>query len=82
MIYVPRAVLNGCGDTGFAMINGFTEVACRVIFSQTFTRIPVLGFWGIWLTTGATWSLTAVVCVLRYVSGVWKHKKVVGAKGA
>lgn len=77
MIYVPRAVLNGCGDTGFAMINGITEVACRVLYSQILTRIPILGFWGIWLTTGATWVTTAVVCVIRYVNGKWRRKSLV-----
>ncbi len=77
MIYVPRAVLNGCGDTGFAMINGATEVGCRVIFSQVLTRIPMLGYWGIWLTTGATWVTTAVICVMRYFQGKWHWKAVV-----
>ena len=74
MIYVPRAVLNGCGDTGFAMINGLTEVVCRILFSNILTRIPALGFWGIWITTGLTWGFTAVVCVLRYRSGKWRYK--------
>ena len=74
MIYVPRAILNGCGDTGFAMINGVVEVLCRVIYSYILTSIPLLGFWGIWVTTGATWCTTAVVCLLRYASGVWKKK--------
>lgn len=78
MIYIPRALLNGCGDTAFAVANGFTEVACRIVFSQIFTRIPQLGYWGIWITTAATWTMTAVVCVLRYASGVWKGKKVEG----
>lgn len=77
MIYVPRALLNGCGDTGFAMINGFTEVACRLIYAPIFTRIPGLGFWGIWVTTGVTWVTTAVVCVGRYYKGIWKHKSVI-----
>lgn len=77
MIYVPRAVLNGCGDTGFAMLNGMTEVVCRIVYSQILTRIPILGFWGIWITTGATWVTTAVVCVLRYIGGRWKTKAVV-----
>lgn len=77
MIYVPRAVLNGCGDTGFAMINGATEVACRVLYSQILTRIPFLGYWGIWLTTGATWATTAVVCVMRYVNGKWRKQSLV-----
>ena len=74
MIYVPRAVLNGCGDTGFAILNGVTEVACRIGYSQIFTRIPSLGFWGIWVTIGVTWITTAVVCVIRYASGIWKTK--------
>lgn len=74
LIYIPRAVLNGCGDTGFAMINGICEVACRILYSQIFTRIPILGFWGIWITTALTWTTTAVVCVHRYVSGKWRSK--------
>ena len=74
MIYVPRAVLNGCGDTGFAMINGLTEVVCRILFSNILTRIPALGYWGIWVTTGLTWAFTAIVCVVRYKGGKWKYK--------
>ncbi len=80
MIYIPRAVLNGCGDTGFAMINGLTEVGCRVLYSQILTRIPVLGYWGIWITTGATWVTTAVVCVARYWQGKWNWKSVAKTK--
>lgn len=77
MIYVPRALLNGCGDTGFAMINGITEVACRISYAPILTRIPVIGFWGIWITSGATWVTTAVVCVIRYLKGKWKSKSIV-----
>lgn len=74
MIYVPRAILNGSGDTAFSMINGVTEVVCRITYSQIFTRIPALGFWGIWVTTGATWITTSIVCIIRYFSGKWKAK--------
>ena len=74
MIHVTRAVLNGCGDTGFALLNGMTEVVCRVGYSQVLTRIPTLGYWGIWFTTGVTWATTAFVCVLRYCTGIWKRK--------
>ena len=77
MIYVPRAVLNGCGDTGFAMLNGITEVVCRIVYSQIFTRIPKIGFWGIWITSGFTWVTTAVVCVIRYLRGKWKSKSII-----
>lgn len=74
MIHISRAVLNGCGDTGFALMNGLTEVICRVCYSQFFTRIPALGYWGIWVTTAATWTTTAFVCIIRYMSGIWKKK--------
>ena len=77
MIYVPRAVLNGCGDTGFAMINGVTEVLCRILYSEILTRIPVIGFWGVWITTGFTWGTTAIVCIIRYKQGKWKTKAIV-----
>lgn len=77
MIYVPRSVLNGCGDTGFAMINGITEVLCRVVFSLILTSIPLLGYWGIWMTTGLTWALTGIVCVCRYLMGKWRTKSIV-----
>lgn len=86
MIYVPRSVLNGCGDTNFSLINGITEVACRIGFAPLLTKIVSItlfgvvipiGFWGIWITTGLTWSLTSVVCLLRYKSGIWKTKGVV-----
>lgn len=76
MIYVPRAVLNGCGDAGFAILNGVTEVACRIVYSQIFTRIPVLGYWGVWITIGVTWITTAIVCIIRYKSGIWKRKAI------
>ena len=74
MIYVPRGILNGVGDTAFALINGITEVVCRVGFSQILTKIPVIGFWGVWLTTGLTWTTTGIVCLGRYFSGKWKSK--------
>ena len=77
MIYVPRAVLNGCGDTNFAVLNGFCEVACRILYAPIFTKIPLLGYWGLWITTGATWITTSLVCIIRYISGVWKKKSLV-----
>jgi len=74
MIYVPRAVLNGCGDTGFSMINGITEVICRIGYSNFLTRVPVIGYWGIWYTTCATYITTAIICCIRYARGKWKFK--------
>lgn len=72
-IYPPRGIVNGCGDAAFSVINGITEVACRVVYSMILTRIPAIGMWGIWLTAGLTWITVAVICQLRYASGVWQR---------
>lgn len=77
MIYVPRSLLNGSGDTKFSMINGITEIICRIGYSNILTRIPLFGYWGIWLTTCATRATTAIVCVIRYKKGLWKEKNVI-----
>lgn len=76
MIYIPRGILNGCGDAAFSMINGLTEVVCRLLFSSVLTRIPKIGYWGIWITTGLTWLCVSIVCLLRYASGKWKQKAI------
>ncbi len=66
MIYAPRAIMNGYGDARFALVNGITEVACRIGLSWAFTSIPAIGYWGIWYTTCGTWVITAIACMWRY----------------
>ena len=74
MIYVARSVLNGAGDAAFAMINGLMEVAGRVGFAVPLTKIPLIGVWGIFFTTGFTWALTGIVSMVRYHKGKWEFK--------
>ncbi|MBP5281743.1 MAG: MATE family efflux transporter [Lachnospiraceae bacterium] len=76
MIYVPRGLMNGCGDAAFSLINGASEVVCRLSFAQILTRIPTIGYWGVWLTTGLTWVMTGIVCLIRYAQGAWKNKAI------
>lgn len=76
MIYVARSVLNGAGDAAFAMINGLMEVAGRVGFAIPLTKIPFIGLWGIFFTTGFTWALTGLVSMARYHKGKWEFKRV------
>lgn len=75
MIYIPRGILNGVGDASFSLINGISEVVCRILFSALLTRIPALGYKGIWWATGFTWFTVAIVCNIRYFSGHWNHMK-------
>ena len=73
-IHIVRGFLNGTGDTGFALVNGLTEVICRIGFSLILTRIAFIGWRGIWITTSITWVATAAVCIIRYKRGSWRLK--------
>ena len=75
VIHVTRGFLNGAGDTGYAVVNGLTEVIVRVSLSVILTR-TALGYWGIWITTCVTWFATAVVSLIRYKCGKWKNKEI------
>ena len=74
LIYVPRGVLNGCGDAAFSMINGVSEVICRIAYSHIFTAIAFIGVWGIWWAAGLTWFTVAIICNIRYFVGSWKKR--------
>ena len=72
MIYMTRGVLNGVGDAMFALINGIVEVVGRIIIPVLLVSIPFVGVWGIWISTGLVWAVSALFCVLRYIS--WRKK--------
>ena len=74
MIHTIRGFLNGCGDTGYAIVNGLAEVITRIGLSLILTRIASIGYWGIWITTSATWLVTALVSILRYKGDKWRVK--------
>lgn len=69
-----RFLLSGAGDTGFVMVLGITEIAARIGFAHLLTGISSIGVWGIFLTTGLTWGMTALVGFIRYKKGAWKTK--------
>ena len=75
-IYVFRGMLNGAGDAPYALVAGLMEVIGRVVFSLIFVQIPSVGVWGIWLTTGMTWMITAVSGIWRYLQGKWAIIKI------
>ncbi len=76
-VQILRYMLNGAGDSVYALMNGVVEVIARVAFAIGLTAIPFIGMWGIWLTTGLTWTVTAIFALIRYKHGAWKNKKLV-----
>lgn len=67
VIYVVRGVLNGLGDSFFALLNGIVEVIGRFIVPVVLTQIPGIGVWGIWWSVGIVWALSAVTAWIRYL---------------
>ena len=78
MIFVTRNLLSGAGDMKIAMLMGLSEVLCRVLFANLLSAR--FGYQGIWWATVLTWSITAIVGILRYYSGKWKNKSVLEYK--
>ena len=74
MIYIHRSILNGSGDTGFALVNGLTEIVGRVGFAYLFVTVMKIGPEGLGYTAIANWTLTGLVCLARYLTGTWKKK--------
>ena len=72
-----RYMLNGAGDSMYALMNGGIEVVTRVAFAVGLTAIPMIGMWGIWLTTRLTWTVTALFALAHYKHGAWKSKKLI-----
>lgn len=77
MVQVFRYLLNGAGDSMYSLINGGIEIVARIGFVYLLTAIPWIGMWGIFLTTGLTWLITAVFAFIRYQGGAWKGKSLV-----
>lgn len=79
-VQILRYMLNGAGDSAYALMNGIVEVLARIIFAVALTAISLIGMWGIWMTTGLTWTVTALFALVRYKKGTWKTKSLVGGK--
>lgn len=79
-IHTTRGLLNGAGDVLFAFLNGLAEVIGRIGFAAVLVMISGVGMWSVWLTTCLTWVLTAVMCLIRYKSGIWRKKVSCGFK--
>lgn len=75
-VHVTRGLLNGVGDTRYAMLNGAGEVFGRVVFSSILLE---MGFahWSVWGTTCLTWFLVAVMGIIRYRKGKWRNHALV-----
>lgn len=80
VVQVLRFLLNGAGDSIYALVNGIVEIIARIGFAILLTAIPFIGMWGIWLTTGLTWLVTAGFAFWRYKSGAWMAKSLVQTK--
>ena len=76
-VQIFRYLLSGAGDSVYSLVNGGIEIVARIGLVYLLTAIPFIGMWGIFLTTGLTWLITAVFAIVRYKGGAWKNKSLV-----
>ena len=67
LIYVTRGVLNGLGDSFFALLNGLVELIGRFTVPFVFTAISGIGVWGIWWSVGVVWFFGGFTAWLRFL---------------
>lgn len=72
IIHVTRGLLNGASDVKYTLINGISEVVSRIGFASILSNISSIGYMAVWGTTCITWLLTAIISIIRYLSGKWK----------
>ena len=77
-IYMVRGVLNGLGESIFALINGIVVVIGRFVVPVMLVGIPFIGLWGIWWSVGIVWSMAGITAVMRYFA---YRKKVMPVSG-
>lgn len=73
IIYMIRGLLNGLGDSFFAVFNGIVEVIGRFTVPIFLTSFAVIGNWGIWWSVGIVWAISGFTAWLRYL--YFKKKK-------
>ena len=73
LIYVCRGILNGAGDAKFPLISGAAEMLGRVIFPAFLCSLPFLGAWGLWISTGITWTIVGFTAFIRYNMKGWRN---------
>jgi putative MATE family efflux protein len=81
MRVILRNMLNGTGDSLYSLINGIVEIGGKVGLALILTSIPIVGVWGIWVTTGLTWLVACLFALWRYRSGVWTTKTLIQING-
>ncbi|WP_167531149.1 MATE family efflux transporter [Butyrivibrio proteoclasticus] len=72
MIYVCRGTLNGAGDAKFPAISGASEMIGRIIFPALLCSLPFIGAWGLWISTGITWTIVGVTAFIRFNMKDWR----------
>ena len=79
LIYTTRNILIGAGDANFCFLSGIVECIGRIVFTKPLTMIPIIGFNGIWFSTGITWLLNGLFGLIRYKNDNWKTKALVNS---
>ena len=73
---IAAGLLQGAGDVKITAVSSFINLAIRVI-SAYLMALTWISYRSIWWSLPLAWSVTCIINLARYKSGVWEHKSVV-----
>ncbi len=78
VMFVANGVLRGSGDMNVSMISTISSLGVRIIAAYSLSSIPGVGYKGIWWSIPTGWLVGSIIATLRYKSGRWTKKAIVG----
>lgn len=70
--------LQGAGDVVMQSVITLTALLVRVILGYAGVKLDILGYEAAWVTMPIGWSVALIISVIRYFTGGWKKKAIVG----
>ena len=82
VMYVTNGVLQGSGDVVIPTVASTTSLVVRVILANIMATVDWIGYRSIFWSIPVGWGCGAAIVLIRYFSGKWKEKGIVGKPAA
>lgn len=73
---IAAGLLQGAGDVRITAVSSFINLTIRVV-SAYFMAATRISYQSIWWSLPLAWSITCIINLSRYKSGIWEHKSVI-----
>lgn len=79
-VFLTRSTLVGAGDASSGVIISGIELGTRIVMAYVLSHFTPLGYIGVFLGSPIGWICGSAYGFIRYRSGKWKEKRLVGGE--